>query len=204
MQLFRDYPKKKIVLLLGHPDASPTLCSELALLYETAAKKAGHEVRRFNLAEMHFDPILHQGYKARQELEPDLLALQEAVRWSEHVVIIYPTWWCSMPALLKGLFDRAWLPGFAFAMYKTGWRAKLSMSAPLLSGKTARVITTSAGQPLLLALFQANHTAVIRNSILQLAGIKTRVLRIGPALLAPEWRRQEWRKHVAYLGRLGE
>src|SRR6478609_2641493 len=132
MSFFRDREKKKITLLLGHPDTSGTICGELALLYESAAKKAGHEVRRFNLGELRFDPILHKGYKVIQNLEPDLTALQDSIRWADHFVIIYPTWWCSMPALLKGLFDRIWLPAFAFNMRKhkdgtlaLGWRKRL-------------------------------------------------------------------------------
>ena len=68
MSFFKDRGTKKIVILLGHPDTGQTHSGELALLYETAAKKAGHEVKRFNLGEMHFDPILHQGYKVIHEL----------------------------------------------------------------------------------------------------------------------------------------
>ena len=203
MSFFHERRIKKITILLGHPDKESTHSSELALLYEVSAKKAGHEVKRFNIADMQFDPILHQGYKKRQNLEPDLVALQDAIKWCDHFVLIYPTWWCSMPALLKGLFDRMWLAGFAFKFYKTGWRAALSQHEKLLAGKTARVITPSAVQPLLLQIFQSNHTSVIKKSILGFAGLKTSVTRFGPSLKAPEWKWNEWRHHVAQLGKLG-
>ncbi len=197
---FDSQKNKKIVVLLGHPNSGQTYCGELALLYETAAKKAGHEVRRFNLGDIQFDPILHKGYMTRQELEPQLKELQDAISWCDHFVVIYPTWWCSLPALLKGMFDRMWLPGFAFNFYKTGIGAHLDLHKKLLVGKTARVITLSAGQPTLLKLFNTNHTRIIRKAILEFAGMKTSVSTFGPSLKAPEWKRNEWRRRVVRLG----
>src|SRR3989344_3040626 len=104
--------RKKIFILLGHPDKSG-LCGEFADEYEKAARGAGHTVERMNIGEMQFDPILHKGYRERQELEPDLERFQKLVTESDHFVILYPVWRVGMPAILKGLFDRAWLPGSA-------------------------------------------------------------------------------------------
>lgn len=204
MKFFSDHTPKKITLLLGHPDTTQTISSELALLYETAAKGAGHEVKRFNLGEMRFDPILHKGYKTIQALEPDLLALQEAIKWADHFVIVYPNWWCTMPALLKGLFDRMWLPGFCFNMRKhkdgtpaLGWHKRLK-------GKTARVIILSGNAPWMIYLFFGDYTNEIKRGILWFAGFKVRLSRFGPADHAPEWQLNAWRRKVWRLGQLGE
>ena len=203
MSFFTARKTKKIVILVGHPDAGQTRSGELATLYEATARKAGHEVKRFNLGEMHFDPILHHGYKTIQELEPDLKALQDALRWCDHFFIVYPNWWSTMPALLKGLFDRMWLPGFCFHYYKD-WRSHFHLWQKLMKGKTARVIVLSGSHPTILWLFIGDYTNEIYRGVLWYAGFKTKVTRLGPSEKAPEWKWNEWRRYVARLGKLGE
>ena len=204
MHFFSDHKPKKVVILCGHPDKGETFTGQLALLYETAARQAGHEVKRFNLCNMLFDPILHQGYKVIQECEPDLVKFQEAIKWCDHFVIFYPVWWSAMPALLKGLFDRAWLPGFAYNMRKTkqgtpalGWKKRLK-------GKTARIVAVSGTHPFLIRLAFGDYTNELKWGILWFAGFKVRMSLFGPNEVAPEWKKNEWRKKVALLGKLGE
>ena len=58
---------KKILVVLGHSDGG-SFCAALAGNYVAAAQTAGHEVRFLRLADLVFDPVLHQGYKKIQEL----------------------------------------------------------------------------------------------------------------------------------------
>ena len=134
--------KKRIFILLGHPDKAG-LCGEFADAYEKAAQGAGHTVERMNIGEMQFAPILHRVYRERQELEPDLVRFCDLLHSSDHFVILYPVWWVVMPALLKGLFDRAWLPGSAFRYIKTKTGHRTIFWHRLFRGKPARIIMPS-------------------------------------------------------------
>ena len=153
-----------------------TYSGQIADRYEQSALAAGHEVRRVNLGEMQFDPILHKGYKEIQALEPDLVKLQEDIRWCEHLVVIYPNWWNTMPALLKGLFDRMWLPGFAFNFDKI--TKKLVQR---LEGRTARVIIVAGTHSPFQTWWKfGDYTNEIQYDILEFAGIDTKVSAFGP------------------------
>lgn len=192
--------KKKIYILLGHPNTE-TLTGAFADAYETGALDAGHEVRRQNIGEMKFDPILHKGYKEIQELEPDLITFQENMKWAEHIVILYPNWWCSMPALLKGLFDRAWLPGFAFKFGKNGLMGKI-MWKKLFKGKSARVIICANTPAFVTHFLFGDFTNELSHATLGFAGIKpVRVKVFSPTEEAPNALRLRWIRMVKHMGR---
>lgn len=181
---------------MGHPDKE-SFCSSLADAYCEGAKKAGVELRRTDLADMDFDPILHRGYTEIQPLEPDLDKVQQDILWAEHLVFAYPIWWATMPALLKGFLDRVFLPGFAFK-YKedSPWWDKL------LKGRSARMITTMDA-PLLyfwLVNFNSGHRAM-KKATLEFCGIKpVKVTTFSQVKNSTEEKRNNWLKKTKSLG----
>ena len=187
---------RKIVLICGHPDAD-TFTGAVLDRYQSAAEAAGHEIKRFNLGAMTFDPILHKGYKEIQPLEPDLIALQQAILECEHLVIAYPNWWTTMPALLKGLFDRFWLPGFAFNFNKQTRKVEKH-----LAGRTARVFVLSGSHSPFKTWWNfGDYTNEIQYGILEFAGIKTTVTTYGPCEKVGEVCRNKWLEEAESLGK---
>ena len=186
---------KKIVVLLGNSDYN-SFSGAIADRYQVQAEEAGHEVARFNIGELQFDPILHRGYKEIQELEPDLQQLQAAITEADHLMIVYPNWWCTMPAILKGLFDRMWLPGFAFNFNKDTKRVEKH-----LTGKTARVVVVAGTHsPFMTWWNYGDYTNEIQHGILGFAGIRTAVTAFGPCEKVANDQHEKWLTQIDKLG----
>lgn len=110
---------KKILIINGHPDPE-SFGNALSNAYFLGAQASGAEIKIINVRELNFSMNLEFGYRKRTELEPDLLDAQQKILWAEYLVWIYPVWWGSLPALLKGFINRVFLPGFAFQKNKFG------------------------------------------------------------------------------------
>jgi len=187
---------KKVLLILGHPDKE-SFCGSLAESYRRGARRAGAEIDTINLADLNFDPILHRGYREIQELEPDLVRAQERIKWAEHLVFVYPTWWATMPALLKGFLDRTLLPGFAFK-----YRENSPFWDKYLTGRSARVITTMDAPAWYNFLIYGNAgQKAMKRATLQFCGIDpVRVTTIGQVKNLKKEQLENWLKKTEKLG----
>jgi putative NADPH-quinone reductase len=189
-------PTAKIAVLLGHPDVT-SLCGSIARAYADAARSAGAEVREINLAELTFDPVLWHGYNEIQTLEPDLLEAQDTIRWADVLVFAYPTWWGTVPALLKGFVDRVFLPGFAFK-----YRDNSRFWDRLLAGRSARLLVTM-DSPHWYYRFVARQPGhqMMRRAILGFSGVKpVRTTVFGPVRTSTATARDGWLARAAVLG----
>ena len=173
------------------------MCGALANSYVSAAERAGHDVRRINLADLTFDPLLRHGYAEPQELETDLRNAQEQLIWAEHVVFIYPMWWGSMPALLKGFIDRTFLPGFAFKYHK-----RSPLWSRLLSGRTAELLVTMDTPPLFNKLVNRSPgEKQMKRSVIQFTGMKlVKATSFGKVRGASAAKRAKWVAKASELG----
>ena len=187
--------KKNILVILGHPD-SDSFCGALVEAYTDGAKMAGANIRVLKLGELNFDPILWKGYNKIQELEPDLVRASELIQWSNHIVFVYPNWWGTMPALMKGFFDRVFLPGFAFK-----YKGK-SLPEKLLSGRTAHLIVTMDTPPWYYRwIYHRPGHKEMKRTILEFCGIKVvKISEFAPIKGSSQQQREKWIATAKDLG----
>ncbi|WP_203257571.1 NAD(P)H-dependent oxidoreductase [Hyunsoonleella ulvae] len=189
---------KRIALIYGHPDKE-SYNYALAEAYKKGATASGNEIQEIKIADLDFNPNLQYGYRKRMELEPDLLKSQEILKWANHLVWIYPVWWGSVPAIMKGFLDRVLLPGFAFSKRENSlWWDKH------FTGKTARIICT-LDQPSWYYRWVyggPSHKAMKKLTMHFIGVKKVKTTTIGPIRLSKEEFRAKWLKNVEKLGRL--
>lgn len=188
--------KTNILVINGHPDPE-SFCAALSEAYIQGAADSGAEVRYLDLGKLKFDPILKYGYRQRTELETDLIEAQELIRWANHLVFVYPTWWGAMPALLKGFIDRVFLPGFAFK-----YRKDSPLWDKLLTGKSAHLIVTM-DTPSWYNRWINRHAGhnVMKRNILQFCGITpVRITEITPIKPSAKEQRAKWLEQVKRQG----
>lgn len=157
----------RCLLILAHPRRD-SLCGALFDAYAAGARQAGADCRALILSEMRFDLTVHTVSPELQPLELDLVRAQHDIAWAEHLVFIYPTWWGTFPALLKGFLDRVMTPGFAFQHVTHDKWDKL------LAGRTADLITTIDTPPLIYRLvYRAPGRQALARATLGYCGLRT-------------------------------
>lgn len=154
----------KIVIIVGHA-RKDTLCEALGEAYRRGAEAAGHEVQLFVTSRMTFDPVLHDGYEKNQPLEPDLRKASDAMLAADHLVIVFPLWLGTLPAILKGFLERILIADMGDEM-------KQGKFVKPLKGKSARVVVTM-GMPGFVYrwYFGAHALKMLKRNILKFVGV---------------------------------
>jgi NAD(P)H dehydrogenase (quinone) len=191
--------KTKIAIINGNPYAK-SYCAALSDAYKKGAVASGSDVRSIDVGALDFELNLKFGYQERMELEADLLAAQETIRWADHLVFVYPVWWGTFPAILKGFIDRVFLPGFA---YKS--RPNSLMWDKLLKGKSARLIVTMDAPTWYNRwVYKSASTQSMKKATLQYCGINpVRITEICPIKTSTDKQRAQWLAQVEALGAKG-
>src|SRR5688500_7836161 len=108
-----------VLVINGHP-RNDSLSESLVNAYIEGAKTAGVQLNYLKLAELSFNPNVITESPRDQHFETHIAEAQKLIAAADHLVFVYPTWWGTMPALLKGFLDRVLTPGFAFEHIEGG------------------------------------------------------------------------------------
>ncbi|MDW8316153.1 MAG: NAD(P)H-dependent oxidoreductase [Rhodovarius sp.] len=109
----------KVLLVHAHPrpDSFSAALKDAAV---SALGRAGHEVKLRDLYAEGFAPVLGAEEHARyHDAAANTRGIEQEVadlRAADALLLVYPTWWYGMPAMLKGWFDRIWVPGVTFTL----------------------------------------------------------------------------------------
>lgn len=128
----------KALVVFAHPN--PKSFNRAVLDTVTGElRKKGAEVKVKDLYAMNWNPVLAASdfeQMLNGKMPEDIAREQGEVTWADILFFIYPIWWFSHPAILKGWIDRVFSFGFAYHMTENGPEG-------LLKNKRAVVITTS-------------------------------------------------------------
>ncbi|MBC65692.1 MAG: NAD(P)H dehydrogenase [Rhodobacteraceae bacterium] len=107
----------KILVVLCHP-REESLTAQVANSFIKGAISNGNEVELVDLYKENFNPVLNIKDEPN---DGNLLNYSQEVQFefnrlnnNEAVVMIFPLWWWSMPAMLKGWVDRVWNYGLTY------------------------------------------------------------------------------------------
>jgi NAD(P)H dehydrogenase (quinone) len=154
----------KVLLVFAHPEPR-SLNGALRDIAIEELKAQGHQVRVSDLyaerwtsevdradfpqlaLDARFKPAAASGEAfAANALTDDVKAEQEKLVWADVLILQFPLWWFTMPAILKGWVDRVYAYGFAYGVGEhsdTRWGDRYGEGK--LAGKRAMLLVTAGG-----------------------------------------------------------
>jgi NAD(P)H dehydrogenase (quinone) len=153
-----------VLIVYAHPEPK-SLNGSLKDFSVKRLERAGHVVQVSDLYAMNwkasldaddfpgrqagarFDPSLDSKHAFENGSQSQDIALeQEKLRWADAVILQFPLWWFSMPAILKGWVERVYAYGFAYGVGEhsdTRWGERYGEGT--LAGKRAMLVVTTGG-----------------------------------------------------------
>ncbi|MGG0458400.1 NAD(P)H-dependent oxidoreductase [Bacillus mycoides] len=157
-----------VLIIYAHPNPS-SFNGAILEHVQKGLEETNHSVTLLDLYKEQFDPVLvFNGEKKRRDLlnEEETKRYRELVQKADILLFIYPIWWWSMPAILKGFIDRIFIAGFAY-------KYEGALLKGLLKGKKAWVINT-LDSPLwyVSLLYRSADWIMMKRGVLRFCGIR--------------------------------
>jgi NAD(P)H dehydrogenase (quinone) len=171
----------KVLIVYAHPGGKGHNAHILdELLARLKEQKQAYTI--VDLYKEKFDPVLSMKEMSVRADKKVLTKHQELIAASDKIIFIYPIWWGTMPAVMKGFFDKNLSSGFAFRYTKLPFPLFGLKARPigLLQGKKAVVFMTTGGPVWVNKLLLGNrHEKLIKKSVLGFCGIQSKALTLG-------------------------
>lgn len=108
----------RVIVVVAHPNPD-SFCQAIASTATAALSDGGHDVTVLDLYAEGFTTAMscaeHRAYHTDQPIiDPVVRRHAELVKQAEALVFVYPTWWSTVPAILKGWLERVLVPGVGF------------------------------------------------------------------------------------------
>ncbi|WP_032399243.1 NAD(P)H-dependent oxidoreductase [Rhodococcoides fascians] len=105
------------LVVVSHPDPH-SLTHQVAHSVVEAIRSTGTTVETADLAAESFDPRFSAAdlslFRGNGSTPSDVAEEQTRIDRAEHLILVFPMYWWSMPALLKGWIDRVFVEGWAY------------------------------------------------------------------------------------------
>ncbi len=153
-----------ILIVSAHPEPA-SLTNALRDVAADELRAEGHDVRISDLYALRWKavvnrqdfpgltpaerlrvPVASGDAFANGALTEDVVAEQDKLLWADALILAFPLWWFSMPAILKGWIDRVYSYGFAYGVGEHSerrWGDRYGEGR--LAGKRAMLIVTTGG-----------------------------------------------------------
>ncbi|MHC0036244.1 NAD(P)H-dependent oxidoreductase [Pseudoneobacillus sp. C159] len=130
-----------VLIVFAHPSAD-SYNAALKMAVIEALTERGASIKISDLYEMNFNPVASMNDVViptnLEDVPMDLRLEREKVAWADFIIFQFPMWWTSVPAILKGWFDRVFAAGFAYGpgIYNHGnFKGKKAMLSFTVGGK---------------------------------------------------------------------
>ena len=165
----------KTLIIYAHPETEGH-CINILNEVEKRLKFKRIDYELIDLYKINYDPVLKDSEhytSGNFEITKQNKDFQNKISKANKLIFIYPNWWNSMPAVLKGFIDRVFVARFAF-------RYKGRIPYGLLKGKKAVVFLTTGAPLIFFKIIEGSRAKKsISKDILKFSGIKSKVFIIS-------------------------
>lgn len=112
----------KLLIVTAHPRRD-SLTANVIQSFTRGLNKNNHDYEIADLYVERFNPLIFSEDEpdwdnANKVYSKEVMREMERIEAHDALVFIFPVWWYSLPALMKGYIDRVWNYGFAYGPHK--------------------------------------------------------------------------------------